>query len=71
MPSITEQLAELDRRIGYLEKSTEDLRQEMAHLDTSSHQYLRLSDLLRMGEDTVAKLRAQRHAMTLHNLPNE
>ena len=71
MTSITEQLAELDQRIGYLEKSTEDLRQEMAHLDKSSHQYLRLSDLLRMGEDTVTKLRAQRHAMALHNLTDK
>ena len=64
MPSITEQLAELDLRIDYLEKATENLRQEMTHLDKSSQQHLRLSDLLRMGEATVAKLRAQREALT-------
>ena len=67
MPSITEQLTQLDQRISYLEETTADLRQQMADLDRSSHAYLRLSDLLRMGEDTVAKLRAQRHAMALRS----
>ena len=60
MPSITQQLAEIDQRIAYLEKTTEDLRQQMTQLDKTSHQYLRLSDLLLMSDGAIAKMRAQR-----------
>lgn len=41
MPTVAEQMADLDRRIPYL----------------------RLNDLLRMGDGTIAKLRAQREAL--------
>lgn len=63
MPSIAEQLADLDRRIAYLEKSAEDLRQQMAGLDKTTIQYIRLNDLLMMGERTIASMRAQRDAL--------
>jgi hypothetical protein len=64
MPSTAEQLADLDRRIAYLEKSAEDLRQQMAGLDKNTIQYVRINDLLLMGERTIAGMRAQREALT-------
>ena len=67
MTTFAEQMADLDRRIPYLEKAAEDLRQQMTQLDKTTHQYLRLSDLLRMGETTIAKLRAQREALARHS----
>jgi prefoldin subunit 5 len=63
MPSTAEQLADLDRRIAYLEKSAEDLRQQMAGLDKNTIQYVRINDLLLMGERTIAGMRAQREAL--------
>ena len=64
MPSTAEQLADLDRRIAYLEKSAEDLRQQMAGLDKNTIQYVRINDLLLMGERTISGMRAQREALT-------
>ena len=49
MTTVAEQMADLDRRIPYLEKAAEDLRQQMTQLDKTTHQYVRLSVLLRMG----------------------
>jgi hypothetical protein len=63
MPSVAEQIADLDRRIAYLEKSAEDLRQQMAALNKNSVQYVRVNDLLLMGERTIAGMRAQREAL--------
>jgi len=63
MPSVAEQLVALDRRIAYLEKSAEDLRQQMAGLDKATPQHLRLNDLLAMGERTLATLRTQREEL--------
>jgi hypothetical protein len=63
MPSVAEQIADLDRRIAYLEKSAEDLRQQMAALNKNTIQYVRINDLLTMGERTIAAMRAQREAL--------
>ena len=63
MPSVAEQIADLDRRIAYLEKSAEDLRQQMAALNKNSVQYVRVNDLLLMGERTIAGMRAQRDTL--------
>jgi hypothetical protein len=63
MPSVAEQIADLDRRIAYLEKSAEDLRQQMGALNRNSVQYVRVNDLLLMGERTIAGMRAQRDAL--------
>lgn len=67
MASIAEQLADLDRRIAYLEQSAADLRQEIAALDPSSRQYLKLHGLLQVGERTIVTLRAQRAALQQRN----
>jgi prefoldin subunit 5 len=64
MPSIAEQIADLDRRIAYLEKSAEDLRQQLALLNKNTIQYVRINDLLVMGERTIVNMRAQREALT-------
>ncbi len=63
MPSISEQIADLDRRIAYLEKSAEDLRQQLALLNKNTIQYVRINDLLVMGERTIANMRAQRETL--------
>jgi cell division protein FtsB len=63
MPSIAEQIADLDRRIAYLEKSAEDLRQQLALLNKNTIQYVRFNDLLVMGERTIANMRAQRETL--------
>jgi prefoldin subunit 5 len=63
MPSIAEQIADLDRRIAYLEKSAEDLRQQLALLNKNTIQYVRINDLLVMGERTIVNMRAQREAL--------
>lgn len=63
MPSIAEQIADLDRRIAYLEKSAEDLRQQLALLNKNTIQYVRINDLLVMGERTIANMRAQRETL--------
>lgn len=63
MPSIAEQIADLDRRIAYLEKSAEDLRQQLALLNKNTIQYVRINDLLVMGERTISNMRAQRETL--------
>ncbi len=63
MPTTAEQIADLDRRIAYLEKSALDLRQQLAGLNTNTIQFVRINDLLVMGERAIANMRAQREAL--------
>ncbi len=56
----TARIAELDERIAQVETSLATLRVEITAMDRSKPGFLRVRDLIVIGERSLAKLRAER-----------
>jgi hypothetical protein len=54
------QIADLDRRIAQVEGSLAMLRHEIAAMDRTKPGFLKVQELIALGERSVAKLKAER-----------